>query len=73
MGFYWGYTRLLNDSSYEHESIKNLISLENKLGINKKQTLLNYASKINDLKLNLNNILRFKISREKNWCIWCSS
>ena len=60
-----GYARLSNDSSYEHESIKNLISLEKKLGINKKQTLLNYASKINDLKLNLNNILRTLKSQGK--------
>ena len=42
-----------------------MISLEKKLGINKKQTLLNYASKINDLKLNLNNILRTLKSQGK--------
>ena len=52
-----GYARISNNHSNEDYSIKELVALEQKIGTNKKQTLINFSSKINDLKSNLYKLL----------------
>ncbi len=61
-----GYARKSSNYSYEHKSIKELIYLEEKMATNKKQTLVNYSTKINDLKVKLNQILiKLKLEGKK--------